>query len=1139
MNRMGTAWLVGAVILFITGMLGSLLPGWLSLPATTGWILRVVLWLLGLGAAALVFLYLRAKAKSLPQAAARDDELDTAFGTAKKRLRGKTAIGKAPVILVVGPAGAAKTTVITKSGTEPELLAGEVLRGDTIVPTSAVNLWYASGTIVAEAGGRVTQDAPRWGRLLRQLQPSRLAAVFARGRQAPRLAVVCFSCEEFMKPGSGEAVPAAAQTLRARLLDVANQFGVRLPVYVVFTKADRLPYFTDYVRSFTRDEASEVLGATLPLARDTDSGRHKEQETARLDAAFGRLLHHVGLRRLEVLPRETAEDVRAGAYEFPRELRKISGLATQFLVELCRPAQIGSAPFLRGFYFTGVRPLVINDSPQAVAPPPVPGGGAVDATAVFDPRAMLAAAQPAAPRPGSRRVPDWTFLPRLFRDVILTDETAMAVTGGGARVNLLRRSLLAAATLVLLLLSSAFVMSFFANRGLIAEARAASASVQGVDLAGVGFPPAADLARLDSLRALGARLREWETSSPPRRYRWGLYAGSDLLPELRRLYFDRFGTMLWTGTRQNLIASLGALPDTPTAASDYNTTFDGLKAYIITTDHPEYSTAEFLSPVAMRYWRGSRDLDDERAELATRQFDYFATELPFGNPYAADTDAALVSRTRRYLAQFGDADRLYQALLNEASRNAPAVAFHRDVPGSETVLRNELVVPGAFTTPGWAFVQANVENVDRFFASDAWVLGEQTVSAADRARIALELRRRYESDYIGIWTQYLTGASVLAYSGAPDAARKLGRLSDNQSPLLQLLALASRHTAVDTSVVGRAFQPVQSVVPPDVTDRFIGAGNDQYMAALSDLYRTMEQVAAAQGAERNMLLTQAQGGADRVRGTVRQMAQGFAVEGDARPVGMAVQRLLEQPVERLAPVVAGLPAAEVNAQGQAFCSVAAPILGKYPFSQGSSVPATVAEVDAAFKPGASALSTLLGGLQDLVVRQGDQYVARPGAQPQPSPAFLAMLNRLVQISEALYDPTGAGPRVAFVLAPQATETLPEVVVTINRENVTVTRTNAGSRSFQWDANSATEARISARVGGGALNSLTGYQGTWAIFRLFGQAQWQPVSATQYRLTWTVAQPATTITAELRFVNRTPIFDPNLIGGVSCVSRVAR
>ena len=33
----------------------------------------------------------------------------------------------------------------------------------------------------------------------------------------------------------------------------------------------------------------------------------------------------------------------------------------QFLVDLARPSHLGTNPFLRGFYFTGVRPVVVDD----------------------------------------------------------------------------------------------------------------------------------------------------------------------------------------------------------------------------------------------------------------------------------------------------------------------------------------------------------------------------------------------------------------------------------------------------------------------------------------------------------------------------------------------------------------------------------------------------------------------------------------------------------------------------------------------------------------------------------------------------------------------------------------------------------
>lgn len=1154
-KRIVWAWLSALGILLAFFLLGAFVPGLVGLTGTAPWLLRALLWALGVAAALLVFLYLRARAKAVPDVDPADEEVDAVVAAARNRLPRATKLRRAPVVLVLGTSGSAKTTTVVHSGLEPELLAGEVQSGDLIVPTEVANLWLAAGTVLAEAGGPVVQDSPRWGRLLRHLRPSRLAAVLAAGQQAPRVAVVCLGCDELVGPGAQEAIVAAAQALRARLTDAARQFGVRLPVYVVFTKADHLPYFTDYVRSFTKEEADAVLGTTLPLAATGDPGRHREEESARVSVAFEGMSRALSLRRLDVLLREAGEDVRAGAYEFPRALRKASALATRFLVELCRPPQTGSGPFVRGFYFTGVRPVVVRTEHEPATPQPVPGGSGVEATAVFDPRALLARGQQSPPsgaghsasgvatsRPStseSRRVPEWTFLRRILRDVVLADRVAMGMTGGGARVNLLRRVALGTVLAGIVLVAAAFVISFAGNRRIVAEGRAAVASVQGVDLAGLGLAPLEDLARLDTLRAIVTRLRDWNVNRTPLRYRWGFYRGDDVLEQLRRVYFHRFERMLWHGTRARLVATLSSLPDTTNAASDYTTTFEALRAYIITTDHPEYSTQEFMKPVLMRHWVGAREIGEERARLARLQFGFFASELPFGNPYDVQPEPALLARARSYLAMFGDSDRLYQALLNEASGQAEPVDFDEAVPGSEAVLRTGVVVPGAFTEPAWGFVRANVENVDRFFASDAWVLGEQTVSAADRARLAATLRQQYEQDYVQIWTDFLASAAVPAYRSAQDAARTLQRLSTNESPLLQLLAIVAQHTAVDTLVVGKAFQPVRAVIPADTVERYIHPSNEAYVLELGQLARTMDQVASAQGVAQQSALAQAQDEADRVSATVRKIAQGFVVEGGAREVGTPVQRLLEQPITRLRPLLARLPAAATNAKGASFCDAISPVLSKYPFDQSGSVEATVDEVNAAFMPDGSALATLIDGLQELLVQQGREYRARPGVPRPPTPAFLTMLNRAVRISEALYPSAATAPTAQFTVRPMPTELLPEIVVTIDGRNHTVTRASFVGKGFEWNAGDAREARISARVGDEPPRPLVTYHGTWSAFRLFGQADWTQVAAGVYRLSWNVS-PGDTLTAELSFPGRTPVFSPDVIGGLGrCVRAVIR
>ena len=56
----------------------------------------------------------------------------------------------------------------------------------------------------------------------------------------------------------------AAQCARRLEKEGADWFGVALPVYVLFTNADRVPYFAEFVEQLSREEAEQVLGTTLP-----------------------------------------------------------------------------------------------------------------------------------------------------------------------------------------------------------------------------------------------------------------------------------------------------------------------------------------------------------------------------------------------------------------------------------------------------------------------------------------------------------------------------------------------------------------------------------------------------------------------------------------------------------------------------------------------------------------------------------------------------------------------------------------------------------------------------------------------------------------------------------------------------------
>jgi type VI secretion system protein ImpL len=1138
------AWLIAVPVLLLFVLFVWLTGTVLHLAGWRLWIFRIGLGMLAITAAVLILAFFRKRqAASGPV----DDELDATVATARARLAsahlaGGVALNKLPMLVFTGPEGSTKTTTIVRSGLEPDLLAGEVFRGDTIGPTSGVNLWYSKKVILLEAGGKLLEDASRWDRLITHIRPERLAAVLAGQPQAPRVVVVCFSCEELLKPGSAEAVPAAAQRLREKLTQVSRGLGVRLPVYVLFTKADRIPFFADYVRSFSNEEAQQVMGTTLRLPLASASASFADREYQRLDDAFQQLFSSLAAKRLELLPRETGAENKAGTYEFAREFRKMSATAVQFLVELCKPSQLAVSPLLRGFYFSGVRAVIVSDAAPQMAPPGA--AGPMAATQVFNPASQQpVAARGAAPSPMSRKVPQWLFLGRLFRDVILGDRAAMGVPQAGARLNLLRRLVLSSAAALSALLALGLLVSYLTNWRLERRVFNAAGALVGVVSNEPELPTLETLRRLDALGRQVEVLGEYEQNGPPWRYRWGLYTGAAIYPAARQIYADRLESLMLVTARRSLLNSLTRLPDSPEETSDYGDTYENLKAYLMTTTHPDQIDTTFLAPVLWDRWLDSRQIDTERMALARRQFDFYSEKLCQVHSCASQADAAIVARTRAFLLQFAGTERIYQLMVSEASTRNPPVEFNRAFQGSSAVLANAYEVPGAFTKGGWAFMQDAFENVDQFFLAEDWVIGEQALLRQDRPRLVRDLRTRYLADYARHWRDYLTSASVVRFTNLRDAAQKLTVLSSNESPLLQLFSLASQHTAVDSQTIGAVFQPVLYVMPPD-TNRYVLEPNQAYMNGLIALQSSVVQTANAPRQERPTVAAQAREKAANARVAVQQMAQNFSIAGEARTVGTTIQKLMQDPIrgaERWLNVGGGGGGpVTVNQRARDFCRPFQQLMAKYPFNPRATAEATLAEMAGMFQPETGGLWTFFqNNLQELLVKQGSGVAVQIGASTQPLPDFVDFFNRAASVSDALWRSGGNDPRFDFTFRPLLSEAVPSVTFNVDGQTRRFTRTQAAQWRFSWIGSGARAVRLSAHISG-RDEPLLELQGQWALFQFFQRGTWRE-SGTAHVIHWVIPTQGEPVSleAELRLGGAAPILRSDFFTGLGCVSRVVR
>jgi type VI secretion system protein ImpL len=154
-----------------------------------------------------------------------------------------------------------------------------------------------------------------------------------------------------------------------------------------------------------------------------------------------------------------------------------------------------ATPFLRGFCFTGVRPVIVEEAGAVPADPA--------ATRFFAPGVGFPSAPPPSARiPGVRRAPDWVFLRNFVAKVILGDRAARGTSGSDTRAALIRRFLWGTAAAAALAWLTGATVSYANLHRLAARAAGASRALANASVP-AGQPPSAEV------------LGQWTSSARP------------------------------------------------------------------------------------------------------------------------------------------------------------------------------------------------------------------------------------------------------------------------------------------------------------------------------------------------------------------------------------------------------------------------------------------------------------------------------------------------------------------------------------------------------------------------------------------------------------------------------------------------
>jgi type VI secretion system protein ImpL len=1126
--------LISALILILSLLLAwavSFLPG---ITGTSLLVLRILLLVLGVGVAAVILiLEIRrrrrdAATRSLPGG----QELDALLRDAEKRIAtaqhtGPKSLAALPLLYILGDANSTKTTTVLKSGFDPELIAGQIYRDQDVVPTPVANFWYTQAAVIVEAGEAVRKNAALWSKLIRRTRPRVIRS--AMGKHTPvRAAVVCISCEQFLGAGASDAVLAAARSTNQMLRELSHQLGTEIPVYVILAKLDRIPDFTEFVRNLTGEEASVPLGMALDRT-EVSGGLYAEKATSQVTSVLDQLVFALSEYRVELLTRETEQRNIDPVYEFPRELRKLRNNLANYLVELARPSHLNFNPYLRGIYLTGVRAQILEQMVASPAQTPQAQVADAGATRMFSLEQARAASAAPAPQMVAQKVAQWCFLPRLLPSVILGDRSALAATSNSGRTHVFRRVTFALISLVLLALLACLTISWVHNTALEQSILSAADAIPTSAVAPPALASEQALVELDRLRASLVQLEGFRRNGVPFLYTFGLYHGDALFDPARQIYFSAFHRLLLASTQANLAQFLSRLPAASKPGDNYQAAYDPLKAYLITTNNPEKSNPEFLSPVLMQFWENGRAPDSQKqSSLARLQFDFYAAELAVSDPYplAPNMPDPPVTQARAYLNTFGGQERIYQQMLTAAGNGSHAVDFNRDYPGSSATVVDSHVVPAAFTSKGYPLMQDALAHPDRFFSGDKWVLGDQASTSLNAATLTQQLTARYEQDYLAQWNAFLRAAQVIRYRSLSDASTKLTLLSGPNSALLALLYTASHGTAVADQQIAKPFQPAQAVVAPESTDKLIGPGNQNYVTGLAGLQGAIAQVALTPIDPTNQTaLLPVLNAVTSAHGAALQTSQSF----DNTPETQPVLNLLQAPINSVDDLVRAQGPKQANGGGASFCAAFSPLMSKFPFNS-NGPDATLPELASVLQPTSGALAQLSDTVRPLVIQQGNNFAANPTSPIKVTSDFLRFFTRVKNLSALLFPPNAEAPGLNFTVQILPASGVQNVSFQVDKQSLS----GAGStKMFVWTMQNSQQAQLT--VGSDTLQ----FSGNWALLHLIAKGQReQPSSPIRLSYPFGFLNTSSYHVVRLEFSPNASVLMPGELAPTRCVATVA-
>lgn len=750
----------------------------------------------------------------------------------RRLFEGKRYLYELPWYIIVGSPGDGKTTALLNAGLQFPLAEQMEQSAEAIaVPGKGGTLhcdwWFTNEAVLIDTAGRyvchedggsaenTARNADEWRGFLGLLRKYR-----------PRAPIngVLLTVNVADLAGKSEAERiAVAATIRARLGELRNELGICFPVYLMITKMDLVPGFTDYFNYLTTEGRAQIWGFTLPYDQKQQKNT-SDQLRLNCENELKLLEHRLDQGVNHRLQEEYDVQRRCNLYALPQEFAAL----TEPLLDLVECVFLDSKfdatqlhNTLRGVYFTSaaqapVRAILDHHSPLQRLWRAIKGDPTLaEKTSIH--------ANTVAPT-GNRSYFLHNLLTKLvFQEPHLVQPNLQWVM----RYRVRRLVGHIVVLLIFLWLAQGIHVSYGNNNNYLSSVNDKTVALTEKVQAYSRKPTAEAVPDiLNAARELAA-YPGLDPDNPPANFRYGLYSVSKITLSAAKTYDQLLDQLLLPPIVRNVESAL----TNAIAQKDAKATYDALRVYLLLNldeEHKDKFNASEIEAWVVKDW----EQNDSAAAFGGRASIYehlgalFDGSRVVHSPFAKND--ALIRSAREFLESSTSTERIYDrakiAMTDEAPEDFTIVRAVGADAGTVFVRASgeplDRGIPGLFTVEGYRelFDKRITEFVAAAYADDEWVMGRETAASqkktAERAQrlaqkvrgdedpLIREVRKLYLTEYANRWQNFLEDIHSINSTGAdnsPSLAFDLHILRTfvaPDSPLLRLTKAVVEQTTL-------------------------------------------------------------------------------------------------------------------------------------------------------------------------------------------------------------------------------------------------------------------------------------------------------------------------------------------------------